>query len=626
MRQHRFEVPAAVTLIDRPMIEASGAREIADLLRLVPGFQAYHVNGHKFGVTAHGLGAPHPGRLEIMVDGRSVYLPSFSSVDWRALGIGIADIERIEVARGPAVTTWGSNAFQGAVNIITRNPVAFQGTRAIAQGGSADSARLELSHSQQLETLSLRTSAGYRDSDGFEVNDDGESGYFGLRGVMTPSLRDTLDLQLGFSGGHHGVGDAFSDINRRDFKNFYQSLSWRRDLMSGGELQLNAHHNYLDYEMETWLLSEGLGIPPATLAALGVPDEPIIANLEHGASRRYDLELQHTFTPHHGLRVLWGAGARLDKGKSSAVFSTRGSEQAWFWRAFGNLEWKPAPRWVWNLGAMLEHSKFTETELSPRLGLNYRLAPAHTLRASYTLAHRAPSLVEARQDSRLFHSNGTQLLWLRHADPSLGAETNRALELGYLGQWPSRDLELDLKLFWEQIRDGIGRATLIDAQAPLFSQVDPSSNVNNADWDTRGLEVEARYRPSAGRWLALAYSYLELDGGMTPGPLDDPANPIFDFDDRGPRHNLALLGSQQLGQNYRLSAALYRQSDVDWIGGSDLTGYTRLDLRLARQLRLGRSDASIALLVQNLGGEYAEFHARNRFDTRAYLTLYLSLH
>ncbi len=242
--QHRSEAPASITVIDREMIDASGAQEIPDLFRLVPGFQAYQVNGHRFGVTSHSAGESLPGRLEVMIDGRSVYLPASSSVDWRSLGIGLSDIDSIEVVRGSNVPTYGSNAFLGAINIITRSAFKDRGSRIVAVSGSEDSARVELNHNDSFGNHGLRLSAGYLQNDGFGVDDAGRGRYVNLRTTSTPTLSDTLDLQLGFSQGKAGIGVAFLPILDRSYRAHYQTLTWSRDLNDADNLRIQLYHNY----------------------------------------------------------------------------------------------------------------------------------------------------------------------------------------------------------------------------------------------------------------------------------------------------------------------------------------------------------------------------------------------
>ena len=90
LEQRIDESPAAVTIIDRRTIEASAAVDVVDLFRLVPGFRVYYINANYPGVTYHALGDSNPRRLEVKVDGRSVYESIYSSVQWTTLGVELA--------------------------------------------------------------------------------------------------------------------------------------------------------------------------------------------------------------------------------------------------------------------------------------------------------------------------------------------------------------------------------------------------------------------------------------------------------------------------------------------------------------------------------------------------------
>lgn len=144
LAQPLSEAPAAVTVIDREMIEASGFIEIADLLRLVPGFQVGLSSWNSsIAATYHGQSDALPRRMEVLVDGRSVYI-SVLNVDWHDLGVELADVDRIEVVRGPSSPVYGANAFIATVNIITRPRYADPGWFASATAGSIMRASVRL--------------------------------------------------------------------------------------------------------------------------------------------------------------------------------------------------------------------------------------------------------------------------------------------------------------------------------------------------------------------------------------------------------------------------------------------------------------------------------------------------
>ena len=127
IRQPLTESPASITVIDRDMIVASGAIEVADVLRLVPGIQVAYPQGNQLAVTYHGYGDAFPRDMQVLIDGRSIYQPSFADVEWLFLGVTLEDIERIEVIRGPNTPFDGSNAVAGVINIITKHTVDTQG-------------------------------------------------------------------------------------------------------------------------------------------------------------------------------------------------------------------------------------------------------------------------------------------------------------------------------------------------------------------------------------------------------------------------------------------------------------------------------------------------------------------
>ena len=99
--QRLDETPGAVTIIDRNMIRLSGARDVADLMRLVPGFQT----STSFETSAplasyHGGFDSYSNRIQVLVDGRSAYSPYFIGSTGPGLQtVALEDIERIEVLR-----------------------------------------------------------------------------------------------------------------------------------------------------------------------------------------------------------------------------------------------------------------------------------------------------------------------------------------------------------------------------------------------------------------------------------------------------------------------------------------------------------------------------------------------
>ena len=108
LKQAVADAPASITIIDRQMISQSGAREIPDLLRLVPGMVVGYEKGWDAFVSYHGTSADMARRMQVLIDGRSVFQPSLAFVDWIGLPLELDDIDRIEVVRGPNAAAYGS--------------------------------------------------------------------------------------------------------------------------------------------------------------------------------------------------------------------------------------------------------------------------------------------------------------------------------------------------------------------------------------------------------------------------------------------------------------------------------------------------------------------------------------
>ncbi|MDO6805629.1 TonB-dependent receptor plug domain-containing protein, partial [Wenyingzhuangia sp. 1_MG-2023] len=73
---------------------------------------------------------------QVLVDGRSVFRAGIASVVWDDIPIALEDIQRIEVTRGPSSATYGSNSFQGVINIISKHPGDTLGVRLRYRNGN----------------------------------------------------------------------------------------------------------------------------------------------------------------------------------------------------------------------------------------------------------------------------------------------------------------------------------------------------------------------------------------------------------------------------------------------------------------------------------------------------------
>lgn len=139
--QKLSRVAAAVFVITQEDIRRSGARNIPDLLRMVPGMDVAQADANTWAVSARGFNDTYANKLLVMIDGRSVYDPAFGGVLWDVQDVPLEDIDRIEVIRGPGATIWGANAMNGVINIILKSAKSTQGSLLRAGSGSSTTAQ-----------------------------------------------------------------------------------------------------------------------------------------------------------------------------------------------------------------------------------------------------------------------------------------------------------------------------------------------------------------------------------------------------------------------------------------------------------------------------------------------------
>lgn len=619
------EAPASITVIDRAMIDASGAVELADLLRLVPGFQvAYGTHDAAFAVTYHGQSDGFPHRLQVLIDGRVVYGAAFSHVDWVTLGVQMDDIERIEVIRGSDTPVYGANAFMAVVNIITKASFQEPGAFVKATVGAMDTRGLFARYSGVGgEHYSYRVSAAYRSTEGFNRrNDEYELSSLDYRADIEPTTRDRLQVEIGLLGGPMGAGgehgNPITPFRNKAANNEYESLRWSR-VLEGGESALQIYHNR-HWERDTYSimpLSALLDVAPGDIPGLfpGQTDQTLNFGVYDYTGERFDLEWQYASLPNSsGLRFVGGSGARLDRMRSAVLIN---EGEHWVsnrsLRLFGNLELRPLRRVVVNAGAMAEWSDIAGGGLSPRLGVNYLLADHQALRASITRALRNPSLLEEHFDYGLRFNDGSPLDVIHYSFGNLNPERLVSTELAYIGQWPERGLSAELKLFRERLSDEIDEVRFKSFPEPMkIVNKGVYLRSNGGRTTINGVEGQLRFVWQGGGLLTLNASIADADSRPSVN-----ATKLDRKNSGTPSLTAGLLISQPLDQAWTAGFAVYRLDKMAWYGdGSDVKGYTRVDLRLARRLYRGSQRGLIELLIQNLGPGHMEFLDKMEFPRK----------
>jgi iron complex outermembrane receptor protein len=617
LAQPKSAAPAAVTVIDREMIRASGARKIADVFRLVPGFLVGYNHGFQPVVAYHGLSDSFSRRMQVLVDGRSVYTAIIGGVLWMSLPLSMEDIDRIEVIRGSNTAAYGSNAFMGVINIITLHTSQTQDTALNLAVGDHHVRDGFARHSWKSDDGEMRLSVSYQEDDGFDNLPDTQKVPIAVfRGDFRLNSTDTLEAQIGannneYAAGHPGKRpghqDNITDPPRdAEVWSHFQQFHWRRTLSSSEEISLQFYHTYQKKD-------DDFVTAPFDLTGIGLGIVRIPIELDV-VDERYDLEFQHTLSPRQDWRVVWGAGARLDRAWSQTYFDTSKTLENNVYRLFGNVEWRASWNAIVNVGTMLEDNGIGGMDFLPRLSYSQHLSSTDTVRVVASKATRSPTLFEEKSNFRLYFQ-GMPLERESFSPGGLTPERMTSYELGYLGWFFERRVAVDVRLFRDQIRNLITEIEIPDNTLDGLT----FSFRNEGAVDLAGAEFQLEYRHGRNTRLFFGYAHMRTSAR---GISRQASFTAGDHEDSVPSNTTSALLAQRLLDSWWISTAYYRVPKLFWLGeGDPVIGYSRVDMRLARQYRRGGKNWELALVIQNLGSPYADFDNEARFDRRTFATV-----
>ena len=158
--QSPLDAPNSTSVVTAQDIHLSGITKIPELLRHLAGVDIMEVTGAQTEVSLRGFNQRLSNKVLVLVDGRSVYIDLLGATLWSTLSIGVEDIDRIEVVRGPASALYGADAFNGVINIITKRPG--EGGSGVQGGfGDHDTTHASLWASGRDKDFAWRAAAGY---------------------------------------------------------------------------------------------------------------------------------------------------------------------------------------------------------------------------------------------------------------------------------------------------------------------------------------------------------------------------------------------------------------------------------------------------------------------------------
>lgn len=595
------EAPARTSVMTRDEIRRYGHRFLSEILQSMPGFYLNNDRNYgRLGVRGFNIPGDYNSRILLLIDGQRLNEGVYDSMDIDDLFVLDVDlIERVEVVRGPGSSLYGSSAFFGVVNVITRDGRGLNGTEVAGSVGNDDTYQGRISRGERLANgVEYLVSGTYHESDGNdrvyarEFDDPAtNNGYYEDNdGRQFEQLFGELSygdfsLQAGFVDREKHVPTGafetvYNDPNYRTLDaRWYVSLKYETQLQDGANLLTRAFYDHYEYE----------GYYPYDY---GPPPDYVVYR-DEAESEQWGAEVQWSKQLFERHRVTVGGEYRETPTQVQKAYDVYDvyldiDTDASTWGLYAQDEFRVRDDLILSAGLRYDYFESFGSTTNPRVALVWMPMSETTLKGIYGTAFRAPSAYE------LFYNDGNIF---QKAAGDLDPETIETFEL-IVEQQLTPALRAVASVYKNVVEDLI------------IADEDPADGLvvfgNRGNAEVRGAELELQGNWQDGWRGGLSYAYTEAE--------DDDGSRLVN----SPRHLVKLnLIAPLIGD--RLSAGLEWQyeSSRKTLAGEESDDFSLTNLTLFSENWVPGLELSAG--VYNLFDEHyshpgAEEHAQDLLE------------
>jgi iron complex outermembrane receptor protein len=569
-----WAAPSGIDVVTGDDIRRSGARSLPDALRLATGVHVGQPSARSWAVSIRGMNVLAANKISVVMDGRSLFTPFFSGVQWDAQDTLLEDIDRIEVVRGPVGALWGAFAVNGFIQILTKPAWDTQGLLATAGAGTEDPGFFGLRYGGKLGGETYYRAYGRYFQTDWTYRADGEHAQpatdFFQSGFRVDGRR-SADTTLTLQGDHYTNQDLPLDRLQTEISGTNVLGRWRRTFAADSDVLVEG---YFD---RTYRL---------------LPQQFEERRNTGSASAKY----RRTRGRHS---LLLGSDALVSADTIGNIGIALLEPPKRTVTTFGLYAQDTVPvtsRGALVLGLRGEKSTFSGFEVAPAVRFAWNSNPRTTPWAAVSRAVRTP----VRIDEDLVIRIGA--LTLFEANDDFRTETILAYELGFRHR-PADALTFLLSTF-------AYRYDHLRSTEPAGAAPTPLTFKNGLGARSYGGEATVMYQPLARLFLKGSYRYLDLEFSREPGSLDTTRGSAEGNDAR----HVAVVGAHaSLPGSLELDAYLRHASALP---NPAMEGYTTMDARIGWR---ATSALEISLSGRNLlDRQHPEFVTTNSLNEQVH--------
>lgn len=571
------EAPSSVSIVTAEEIKKYGYRTLADILRSLRSFYVtYNRRYHQAGVRGFNRPGDSNSRFLLLIDGLRTNDSVFSAaaID-TSFTVDVDLIDRVEVIRGPSSSLYGTNAFFGVINVITRRGRDLQGVEISGEAGTQDTYDGRISYGNRFQTgLEMLLSGTWYESEG---NDRIYFKEFDTPATNNGVARngdenEAYSLFGKFSFGDFTLEGAYVDWKKRVPTAPYGTL-FNEPRNEGGSEQGLGQLTYERHLADRWDVLARVGYNHfASYGDYVYNYPPVVTNKDEFRGDWWNAELQLGRQLSEKHRLIFGGEYqdhfRQDqKNFDKEVFflyldEERASEN---WGVFALDEFKVLDKLTFNLGVRHDQYDTFGGTTNPRLAMIWTPFEKTTIKLLYGEAFRAPNAYE------LDYHDG---LATQKPNPDLGPEEIETWEVVW-EQYLGNRMRAVVECFYYEIDDLINLALDQSDGLVFFENLD--------EVEAKGVEVELE-----GKWDSLSgrisYTFQQTQDGSTDQHLSNSPKHLARFNLTVPLlRDKVLLGVEEQYTSKR------KTRSREETGGYAVTNLTLFGQELVKGLEVSAS-------------------------------------
>lgn len=547
--------PSSVSVFSRAKLKSLGVHNLVDLFNVIPGFYAMYnpVEGNQSYLVTRGHSQKYAANVLVLVNGQRLNDDYTGGVTYLNRFMSLKFAERIEVIRGPGSALYGSNAFNGVINIIT-------------------------SH-EPSATLALQSFGGKELSFANRINHNDVTFSLGLHGFMDDGAN--IDVAYDRFDQQTSTGDAKSFLHIDTKLKFHESelqllhyqserddyylfrrlrdgttnielsqtlVGYKQTLIDHSDQGLNfyAEYNRAERESLTALaLQDPIDLPDADFL---FGEDFLYESYRTGLDYRYQLSSHFSFgtgiewfssqvpegflKSNYGLNDQYLGSVQPLKDETARAVMNKTREMIGL---YTQIEYQ-YEKLSGVLGLRYDDYNDTQDKLSPRLSVVYEHDAHHTFKAIYSESFRSPSLGDLYdQESGLTDGNSNLL-----------APKIHSTELSY--QLLEDNWHLDTIFFYNDIENLIG---FVDDSGTVRLQ-------NSARSSSHGIEVGATVKWHHWKHQWVLTHILDIDSNIGSSQLTP-------YEDLSPNTYGYFHTEYKINKNHHISAKVLFRDEVEII-------------------------------------------------------------